>query len=196
MTPVFWLVGLSGSGKTTLGSLLRIYLQSQDYDAEFIDADRFRIQHGFHGFSREQRIQNIDAMRDLVLSLNDQGKICVVSAITPYACMRDLNREYIPFYREVWVRCGLETLTSRDTKGFYAKASKGLIKNFTGFTDDFDEPKNADLILDTDVSDLSDSYLLLRNFAEHAIHEGNLLHSCLSDVIHFGRTEVLNVSFG
>ncbi|MBR3416621.1 MAG: adenylyl-sulfate kinase, partial [Clostridia bacterium] len=70
MTPVIWLLGLSGSGKTTLGSLLRLYLQSQDYDTEFVDADRFRIQHGFHGFSREDRIQNIDAMRDYVLELH------------------------------------------------------------------------------------------------------------------------------
>ena len=41
MTPIIWLMGLSGSGKTTLGSLLRLYLDGQGIDAEFIDADSF-----------------------------------------------------------------------------------------------------------------------------------------------------------
>lgn len=180
MTPVIWLLGLSGSGKTTLGSLLRLYLQSQDYDAEFVDADRFRIQHGFHGFSREDRIQNIDAMREYVLELHDQGKVCVVSAITPYSCMRQLNRECIPLYKEVWVRCGLETLTKRDTKGFYARAAEGRMANFTGISDAFDEPVSADLIIDTDLHDLSDCYVALRDLAWEALEEGERWTSYLS----------------
>ena len=67
--PVLWLLGLSGSGKTTLGSLLCRYLESRGYEVAFIDGDRFRRQFGFSGFSPEDRLRNINAMREYALHL-------------------------------------------------------------------------------------------------------------------------------
>ena len=172
MKPIIWLLGLSGSGKTTLGSLLRLYLEGQGLDTEFIDGDRFRRQFGFSGFSPEDRARNIDAMREYALQSHNQGKICVVAAITPYDDMRQKNRTLLPLYREVWVRCSLQTLTLRDTKGLYAKAARGELDGLTGVTDAFDEPHEADSIIDTDIYSLGESYQQLRDLTLDALSEG------------------------
>ena len=122
MLPVIWLLGLSGSGKTTLGSILRLHLEGQGFDVEHTDGDVFRKRFGFHGFSYEDRMRNINAMRQYTLDCCLQGKFCIVTAITPYAPMRQVNREILPNYREVWVRCSLDELVRRDPKGLYARA--------------------------------------------------------------------------
>ena len=171
MMPVIWLLGLSGSGKTTLGSLLRLYLETRGHEVEFIDGDCFRRRFGFSGFRPEDRLRNIDAMREHVLQRHAQGKICIVAAITPYECMRQKNRDEIPLYREIWVRCSLNTLVERDTKGFYARAARGEMDLLTGVSDAFDEPLRADRVVDTDRFSLAESYVALRDLAEEALAE-------------------------
>ena len=168
--PVIWLLGLSGSGKTTLGSLLRLHLESQGHNVAHVDGDAFRRQFGFTGFSPADRIRNIDAMREHTLQLHAQGKVCIVTAITPYEAMRRKNREQIPLYREIWVRCALKTLVDRDTKGLYAKAARGELERLTGVADAFDEPRHADAIIDTDRLTLAESYVALRDVAEDALN--------------------------
>ncbi|MBQ9536563.1 MAG: adenylyl-sulfate kinase [Desulfovibrionaceae bacterium] len=195
LTPVIWLLGLSGTGKTTLASLLRLYLEGQDYSVNFIDADRFRKQHGFHGFSPADRMQNISAIRETALESQAQGDIVIVAAITPYACMRDLNRELIPLYREVWVRCSLHTLFERETKGFYARAISGEMDNLTGINATFDVPTHADLIIDTDQEDLVTSYVQLRDLAERAIRDSNSLSDYLHNFNDLYSTQALSANF-
>ena len=168
--PVIWLLGLSGSGKTTLGSLLRLHLESLGHNVAHVDGDAFRRQFGFTGFTPADRIRNIDAMREHALQLHAQGKVCIVTAITPYEVMRRKNREQIPLYREIWVRCALKTLVDRDTKGLYAKAARGELERLTGVADAFDEPLRADAIIDTDRLTLAESYVALRDVAEEALN--------------------------
>lgn len=168
--PVIWLLGLSGSGKTTLGSLLRLHLESLGHNVAHVDGDAFRRQFGFTGFTPADRIRNIDAMREHALQLHAQGKVCIVTAITPYETMRRKNRELFPLYREIWVRCGLQTLVDRDTKGLYARAARGELERLTGVTDAFDEPRHADAIIDTDRLTLAESYVALRDVAEDALN--------------------------
>ena len=172
MTPVIWLLGLSGSGKTTLGSLLRLYLDGQGLETEFIDGDRFRRRFGYTGFSPEDRTRNIDAMRDYALQAHARGKICVVAAITPYESMRQKNRLTLPLYHEVWVRCSLATLVQRDVKGLYSQAALGQVDYLSGVSDTFDEPRNADCIIDTDCHLLAESYQQLRDLALTALDAG------------------------
>ena len=168
--PVIWLLGLSGSGKTTLGSLLRLHLESLGHTVAHVDGDAFRRQFGFTGFTPADRIRNIDAMREHALQLHAQGKVCIVTAITPYESMRRKNREQIPLYREIWVRCALKTLVDRDTKGLYARAARGELERLTGVADAFDEPRRADAIIDTDRLTLAESYVALRDVAEDALN--------------------------
>lgn len=168
MTPVIWLLGLSGSGKTALGSLLRLYLDGQGIKTDFIDEGRFCRQ---ADIAPETRTTAVDALRDHVLQQHAQGRVCVVAATTPYDGMRQKNREILPLYHEVWVRCSLQTLVDRDTRGLYAKAGHTHVTGLCGLTDTFDEPRHADHVIDTDHRSLVESYLLLRDFALNALDD-------------------------
>ena len=57
-------------------------------------------------------------------------------------------------FLEVYVKCSLETCEERDPKDLYKKARDGQIKNFTGIDSPYEEPKDAEIVLDTDVSDI------------------------------------------
>lgn len=170
--PTIWLLGLSGSGKTVLGSLLRLHLEGRGLPVAFIDSDAFSEKHGFDNSSAESRRIGANALRDHVLDVHAQEKICVVAAVTPYAEMRRENRDQIPLYREVWVRCALTTLVARDPKGFYARAMHESMPWLSGFTDTFDEPSMADCIVDTDRLSLGESYEKLRDFCHMTLEEG------------------------
>jgi sulfate adenylyltransferase len=49
----------------------------------------------------------------------------------------------------VYVSPRVEVCENRDRKGLYAKARAGLIKGFTGVSDHYEEPRDADPVLDT-----------------------------------------------
>ena len=169
MTPTIWLLGLSGSGKTTLGSLLRLYLDGQGFDVEFIDADTFCRSNGLSAATPEDRVRNTDALRDYALNLQAQGKVCVVAAATPYENMRQSNRAMLPMYREVWVRCSLQTLVQRDTKGLYARAERGDLSTLDSVFDAFDEPRCPHSVIDTDRYSLVECYEQLRDLTLDAL---------------------------
>lgn len=169
MTPIIWLLGLSGSGKTTLGSLLRLYLDGQGLDVEFIDADSFCRGKGLCTGTPQDRERNTAVLRDYALSLQASGKICVVAATTPYESMRTSNRAVLPHYREVWVRCSLQTLVERDAKGLYAMAERGDLPALDSVFDSFDEPRNPDCIIDTDRYSLVECYEQLRDLTLEAL---------------------------
>lgn len=171
MKPVIWLLGLSGSGKTTLGSLLRLYLEGQDVEAEFIDSDVFYQRDGLSVCTPAEQVYAMNVLRDHVLDVSTRGKVCVVADITPYESMRQKNRGAFPLYREVWVRCALASLVERDVKNLYSRAACGELAFLRGVSDGFDEPRNADCILDTDSCTLADSYQQLRDFALDVLEE-------------------------
>ena len=182
MTPVLWLLGLSGSGKTALGSLLRLYLEGQGIETAFIDEGRFCPQ---ADVAPEGRIAAINALRDHALQQHAQGRLCIVAATTPYDSMRQKNREILPLYREVWVRCSLQTLVERDTRELYAMAGHTHVAGLCGLTDKFDEPRRADHIIDTDRHSLAESYLQLRDLALNALdtarHWQRMQHALLPE---------------
>jgi sulfate adenylyltransferase len=49
----------------------------------------------------------------------------------------------------VHVSTPLEVCEARDRKGLYAKARAGLIGSFTGISDPYEVPEDADLVIDT-----------------------------------------------
>jgi sulfate adenylyltransferase len=49
----------------------------------------------------------------------------------------------------IHVATSLEECEARDRKGFYAKARAGIIKEFTGISDPYEEPHDADMVIDT-----------------------------------------------
>ena len=49
----------------------------------------------------------------------------------------------------VHVATSLEECEKRDRKGLYAKARAGILKQFTGISDPYEEPNDASIVLHT-----------------------------------------------
>ncbi|NHN33702.1 adenylyl-sulfate kinase [Paenibacillus agricola] len=147
---VLWFTGLSGSGKTTTAEHVYKRLAESGQPVELLDGDAVRsaICKGL-GFNREDRIENIHRIAYVADLLSRHGIVVLVSAITPYREMREYLKSRVTGYVEIYVNCSLDVCEARDVKGLYAKARRQEITMFTGISDPYDEPEQADIVLDT-----------------------------------------------
>lgn len=153
-----WMTGLSGSGKSTIGVALERQLaksQSRPYFVYRLDGDNMRF--GLNrdlGFSPEDRKENVRRVAEVSKLFADAGAIVLAGLISPYAKDRDFAREVhenasVPFM-EVYVDAPLAVVEDRDTKGLYAKARAGQIKDMTGIDAPYEAPTRAEINLRTD----------------------------------------------
>jgi len=146
--------GLSGSGKTTIAHLVGPELDARGAIVEYLDGDTVRthLSKGL-GFSKEDRDANIERIGWVASRLVRHGAAVICAAISPYtetrAKARQLVEEFGPFV-EVYVKASVEECARRDVKGLYEKAFAGEIKGFTGVDDPYEEPENAEIVIDTE----------------------------------------------
>jgi adenylyl-sulfate kinase len=147
-----WLTGLPRSGKSTVASLVAGRLRAAGIpNVELLDGDIVR--EGLCrdlGFSREDRTENIRRISFVSKLLTRNGVAVIVAAISPYREDRELAREEIRQFVEVWCKASIDACADRDYKGLYEKARRGEITNLTGVNDPYEEPEDADLVLDTE----------------------------------------------
>jgi len=147
---VVWFTGLSGAGKSTAATELAAELARRGRHAELLDGDEVRthLSKGL-GFSKEDRDTNIRRIGYVAGLVARTGGVAITAAISPYREVRDEVRARTPGFVEVYMRCPIQTLTERDTKGLYRKALAGEIANFTGVSDPYEEPLHAEVVCDT-----------------------------------------------
>jgi sulfate adenylyltransferase len=146
--------GLSGSGKSTVANVLRTkLLEAGGRSVTLLDGDIVRKNLSSElGFSKEHRDLNIHRIGFVASEITKGGGIALCAPIAPYAHVRRQNRELISQYGGyvlVYLSTPLEVCEARDRKGLYAKARAGIIKGFTGVSDPYEVPDDADVILDT-----------------------------------------------
>ena len=151
---VLWFTGLSGSGKSTLAKKLEQRLFADGIRTMFLDGDNLR--HGLNGdlgFTSADRQENIRRAAEVAKLGFAHGNLVFASFISPFAADRRYARAIVPDGRffEIYVKCDLEVVKRRDTKGLYAKAIAGEIQNFTGISSPYEEPENAELVVETDL---------------------------------------------
>lgn len=146
---VIWFTGLSGSGKTTISKVIEERIRSRKLRVQHLDGDAMRAIFPGTGFSKEERDAHIRRVGLLCSMLEKNGVIVVASFVSPYRETRDFVRNLCHNFIEVYISTPLEVCEKRDVKGLYAKARSGEIKNFTGISDPYEEPKNPELSLDT-----------------------------------------------
>jgi adenylylsulfate kinase len=151
-----WLTGLSGAGKSTITEALAPELRAAGRKVEVLDGDvvRTHLSKGL-GFSREDRDLNVARIAFVAHLLARNGVAVIVAAVSPYRVAREEARRLIGDFVEVHVAPPLETCISRDTKGLYRKALAGEIEQFTGVSDPYEPPVNAELVLDTSAIDVA-----------------------------------------
>ncbi len=150
---VVFFTGLSGSGKSTLAMALANKLHElQDRPISILDGDIVRKNLSSElGFSRAHRSVNIQRIGYVASEVSKNGGVAICAPIAPYEEDRKINRALISEragYIEVFVSTSLEACEARDTKGLYAKARAGIVKEFTGISDPYEAPTNAELVLD------------------------------------------------
>ncbi|NLN93258.1 MAG: adenylyl-sulfate kinase [Candidatus Hydrogenedens sp.] len=148
---VLWFTGLSASGKSTIAQAVQAALFEMGCQVYVLDGDNVR--HGLNkdlGFSPEDREENIRRIGEVAALFCDAGFIVSTAFISPYRSDRDKARALCPEqFCEVYVKCSVEVCETRDPKGLYQKAREGKIPEFTGISAPYEEPENAELVLDT-----------------------------------------------
>ncbi len=151
---VVLLTGLSGSGKSTLARGLHdAIVESGERTVSLLDGDIVRrmLSAGL-GFSRADRDLNVARIGYVAAEIARHGGLAICAPIAPYAATRAQVRsmaQAVGDFLLVWVATPLEACEQRDRKGLYAKARAGLLPGFTGIDDPYEEPADADLIIDT-----------------------------------------------
>jgi adenylyl-sulfate kinase len=147
-----WFTGLSGAGKTTISGLLETELRNRGSKLEILDGDvvRENLSKGL-GFSKEDRDINIRRIAFVADLLSRNGVPVITAAISPYAEIRDEAHELMgDRFIEVYVKASVDTCAERDVKGLYAKAFSGEIKEFTGVSDPYEAPEQAEIVVETE----------------------------------------------
>jgi len=151
---VVFFTGLSGSGKSTIArGLAEVLAERGDRTVSLLDGDHVRqlLSAGLT-FSRADRDLNIARIGFVAAEIARHGGIAICAPIAPYAQARAVARNMVTEVGDfllVYVSTPVEVCEARDRKGLYAKARAGLIKGFTGVSDPYEEPRDADLVIDT-----------------------------------------------
>jgi len=146
--------GLPSSGKSTLANVLMVkLLEMGGRPVTLLDGDIVRTHLSSElGFSKEHRDINIRRIGFVASEITKNGGIAICAPIAPYDSVRQDVRRMVRAgggFILVHVATPLEVCEQRDRKGLYAKARAGLIQEFTGISDPYEEPTDADLAIDT-----------------------------------------------
>lgn len=168
---VLWFTGLPCSGKTTVADVVAEKLKAAGMKVERLDGDIVRKSLTRDlGFSKEDRDKNIERVTFVAMVLSRNGVAVLPAFVSPYIGARDNARKETTNFIEVYVKCSVEECEKRDIKGMYKKAREGIIKDFTGVDDPYEEPPNPEIVVETDKETLDESvqkvldYLKSRNF--------------------------------
>ena len=166
---VFWLTGLSGAGKSTLAHEAEAALFAKNCNVVVFDGDAIRSGLGRDlGFSPEERRENNRRIAETAKLFVRTGAICLCAFISPAEEFRRMAREIIglEYFREIFVSCSAQECERRDVKGFYAKARRGEISDYTGVSSSYEPPSHPDCVLCTEGVTIEESLRALLTYIE------------------------------
>ena len=146
--------GFSGSGKSTLARIIHAkFIEEGGRPVTLLDGDVVRLNLSSElGFSKKDRNTNVRRIGYVASEITKNRGVAICAPIAPYKEIRREVRNKIEEYGafiEIHVSTSIEECESRDRKGLYAKARKGIIPEFTGISDPYDIPENPEVRIDT-----------------------------------------------
>ncbi|MEB3333932.1 MAG: adenylyl-sulfate kinase [Cyanobacteriota bacterium] len=156
---ILWFTGLSGAGKSTLANAVNSALFEQGLSCYVLDGDNIR--HGLCadlGFSDADREENIRRIGEVAKLFLDAGVVVLTAFVSPFRVDRARARALVDpgDFMEIFCAADLQVCEGRDTKGLYAKARAGQIKEFTGISSPYEAPEHPELRIDTGRQSLED----------------------------------------
>ena len=157
---ILWFTGLSGAGKSTLANAVNSALFEQGLTCYVLDGDNVR--HGLCsdlGFSDADREENIRRIGEVAKLFLDAGVVVLTAFVSPFRTDRQRARDLVEQgdFLEIHCAADLEVCEQRDTKGLYAKARAGEIREFTGISSPYEAPEAPELLVATGEQSLDDS---------------------------------------
>jgi len=146
--------GLSSSGKSTTAHVLLTKLQEiGGRPVTLFDGDLVRKHLSSElGFSKEHRDLNIRRIGYVASEITKNRGIAICAPIAPYDGPRKEVRaiiEPVGGFLMVYLCPPIEVCEERDRKGLYAKARAGILKDFTGISDPYEPPTDAEVVINT-----------------------------------------------
>lgn len=150
---VLWFTGLPSSGKSTIAHALEEKLHQSSCRTFVMDGDNIR--HGLCGdlgFSAQDREENIRRIGEVAKLFVEVGVIVLTAFVSPFRRDRERARGLFQHgdFLEIYCRCPTEVCEQRDPKGHYRRARAGEVRDFTGVSAPYEEPRDPDVVLDTD----------------------------------------------
>jgi adenylylsulfate kinase len=157
---ILWFTGLSGAGKSTLANAVNAALFERGLACYVLDGDNVR--HGLCkdlGFSDAHREENIRRIGEVAKLFLDAGVVVLTAFVSPFQADRQRARDLVDAGDFIEIHCAadLAVCEERDTKGLYAKARAGEIKDFTGISSPYEAPETPELRVDTGGQSLEQS---------------------------------------
>jgi adenylylsulfate kinase len=162
---VLWLLGPTSSGKTTIATELLFSLRKKGIPVIHYDGDEIRDFFGDSiGFSAQDRYRVVHTIVHLVNKNSDAGLNVIVSALTANHDVRTFIKDRVNKLIVGYVKCSIDECIRRDPKGLYKKAKKGEIDTLIGFNQEYCEPENSDIILETEIKSKAEIVACLEGF--------------------------------
>lgn len=160
--------GLSGAGKSTTANALAEYLRELGRSVTVLDGDAVRKHLSRElGFSREHRDLNIRRIGFVAAEITRHGGACICANIAPYDAARREARGMVEArggFVLVHVATPISVCETRDSKGLYARARAGLLPEFTGVSDPYELPVDAEITIDTSTTSSAEAVERIMRF--------------------------------
>ncbi|PHS68281.1 MAG: adenylyl-sulfate kinase [Flavobacterium sp.] len=169
---LLWFTGLSGSGKSTITNLVEVELHKKGIHTYLLDGDNVRK--GLNNnltFSPEDRTENIRRIAEVANLMIDAGLVVLAAFVSPYKKDREMVKNTVKSinFVEIFVDTSVEECERRDTKGLYAKARKGLIKDFTGINAPYEAPESPDVLIETEKTSVEEAVNEVMKYVERRL---------------------------
>ncbi|MFD0931962.1 adenylyl-sulfate kinase [Psychroflexus salinarum] len=166
---VLWFTGLSGSGKSTIANKVEEELFYKGISTYALDGDNIRsgINKGL-GFSKEDRLENLRRISEVGKLFVDAGIVTIAAFVSPLISDREQVKKILgkEDLIEIFIDTSLEECEKRDVKGLYKKARAGEIKNFTGIDAPYEAPKDPEIHIQTETTEVDQAVQLIINYLE------------------------------
>ena len=166
---ILWFTGLPSSGKSTLARNLEERLFRRGVRTFVLDGDNIRT--GLNKdlvFSAVDREENIRRIGEVAKLFVEAGVVIITAFISPYRKDRAFVRNLVDRdeFIEIYVKCPLVVCEQRDVKGLYKMARQGLLQQFTGFDDPYEEPDHPECLVQSDRMTVEESVEGIMSYLE------------------------------